>query len=240
MPKKLPKRPPLKDDFLLTVIMPVYNEMQTIEEITKRVLAVTVNKELVIVDDGSRDGTREWLQNWQKPENVRIHFHKKNGGKGSALQTGIKHAKGDVIIFQDADLEYNPEEYPRLIEPIRKGNADVVYGSRFKGEHRAFMFHHYVGNKFLTLTTNLLYNTCLTDMETCYKMFRREVLEGVPIRSRRFDVEPEITAKIHKRGYKVYEVPISYSGRDFDEGKKITWRDGFVALWTLIKYRFVD
>lgn len=240
MPKLSSKRTPLKKDFLLTVIMPVYNEIQTIEEITKRVLAVDVPKELVIVDDGSRDGTRDWLNKWDKPDNVRIYFHKKNGGKGSALQTGIKQAKGDVIIFQDADLEYNPEEYSRLLEPILKGNADVVYGSRFKGEHRAFMFHHYVGNKFLTLMTNVLYNTCLTDMETCYKMFRREVLEGVPIRCRRFDVEPEITAKIHKRGYKVYEVPISYSGRDFDEGKKITWRDGFVAIWTLLKYRFVD
>ncbi|GAB4316600.1 MAG: glycosyltransferase family 2 protein [Candidatus Sumerlaeia bacterium] len=237
-PKRL--RTPLRSDYLLSVIIPVYNEIQTIAEITRRVLAVNVPKELVIVDDGSRDGTREWLRKWDKPDNVRVFYHKKNSGKGAALQTGIRHARGDVIIFQDADLEYNPEEYPRLLGPILRGDADVVYGSRFKGEHRAFLFHHYLGNKFLTMVTNILYNTCLTDMETCYKMFRREVLEGVPLRSRRFDVEPEITAKIHKRGYKVFEVPISYSGRDFEEGKKITWRDGLVALWTLIKYRFVD
>ena len=229
-----------KQDYTLTVIIPVYDEISTIEEILKQVLAVDVKKELVIVDDGSTDGTREWLKNWDKPENVSIYFHKKNSGKGAALQTGIKYAKGDYIVFQDADLEYNPEEYSRLLDPILRGKADVVYGSRFKGEHRAFMFHHYVGNKFLTMMTNILYNTCLTDMETCYKMFRREVLEGIRLRSRRFDVEPEITAKIHKRGYKVYEVPISYSGRDFDEGKKISWKDGFVAIWTLLKYRFFD
>ena len=156
------------------------------------------------------------------------------------MRTGIKHVSGDIVIFQDADLEYRPEEYPQLLRPILDGGADVVYGSRFKGTHRAFLFLHYLGNRFLTFLTNLLYNTCLTDMETCYKVFRADVIKSLPLRSNRFDIEPEITAKVLKRKYRLVEVPITYIGRDFAEGKKITWRDGLIALWTLIKYRFID
>jgi len=223
---------------LLSVVMPVFNEENTLEKIVKRVQAVPVEKEIIIVDDGSSDGTREILKKLALQDNIKVFLHKKNKGKGAALSTGLKHVSGDYVIFQDADLEYHPEEYTQLLEPILKGDADVVYGSRFKGSGRAFLFWHKAGNIFLNFITNLLYNSTLTDMETCYKMFRRDVIDGITIRSNRFNVEPEITAKILKRGYKVYEVPISYSGRDFAEGKKITWRDGFSALWTLIKYRF--
>jgi glycosyltransferase involved in cell wall biosynthesis len=222
---------------LLSVIMPVYNEKNTIRQIVERVQTVPVPKEIIIVDDGSKDGTREILKDLAQQENIKVFLHKKNKGKGAALSTGLQHVSGDFVIFQDADLEYHPEEYPRLLEPIQKGDADVVYGSRFKGAGRAFLFWHKVGNIFLNFVTNILYNSTLTDMETCYKMFRRDVIKGITIESNRFNVEPEITAKILKRGYKVFEVPITYSGRDFSEGKKITWRDGFSALWTLIKYR---
>lgn len=217
--------------------MPVYNEKNTIEQIVERVQAVPIPKEIIIVDDGSKDGTRDILKELAKQENIKLFLHKKNKGKGAALSTGLQHISGDFVIFQDADLEYHPEEYTRLLEPIQKGEADVVYGSRFKGSGRAFLFWHKMGNIFLNFVTNILYNSTLTDMETCYKMFRRDVIKGITIESNRFNVEPEITAKILKRGYKVFEVPISYSGRDFSEGKKITWRDGFSALWTLIKYR---
>ncbi len=223
---------------LLSVIMPVYNEKATIAAIIGRVLAVPIDKELIIVDDGSTDGTRQILKKYAGRENIKIFLHTRNKGKGAALSTGLKHISGDIVIFQDADLEYHPEEYPRLLEPILKGEADVVYGSRFKGAGRAFLFWHLMGNKLLNFVTNLLYNSTLTDMETCYKVFRRDVVEHLNIESRRFNVEPEVTAKILKRKYRVFEVPISYSGRDFAEGKKITWRDGFSALWTLIKYRF--
>jgi glycosyltransferase involved in cell wall biosynthesis len=222
---------------LLSVIIPVYNEKNTISQIVERVQAVPVPKEIIIVDDGSKDGTRDILKDLAKQENIKVFLHKKNKGKGAALSTGLQHISGDFVIFQDADLEYHPEEYPRLLEPIQKGEADVVYGSRFKGAGRAFLFWHKVGNIFLNFITNILYNSTLTDMETCYKMFRRDVIQGITIESNRFNVEPEITAKILKRGYKVFEVPITYSGRDFSEGKKITWRDGFSALWTLVKYR---
>ena len=224
----------------LSVIMPVYNERKTLEEIVRRVQAVSIEKEIIMVDDGSTDGTREILKKLAQQDNIKVYLHKKNKGKGAALSTGLKHISGDLVIFQDADLEYHPEEYPALVSPIERGEADVVYGSRFKGSGRAFLFWHKVGNVFLNLITNLLYNSTLTDMETCYKMFRRDVIEGLEIRSNRFNVEPEITAKILKHGYKVFEVPITYSGRDFSEGKKITWRDGFSALWTLLKYRFKD
>lgn len=217
--------------------MPVYNEKNTINQIVERVQAVPVSKEIIIVDDGSKDGTRDILKELAKQENIKVFLHKKNKGKGAALSTGLQHISGDFVIFQDADLEYHPEEYTRLLEPIQKGEADVVYGSRFKGSGRAFLFWHKVGNIFLNFVTNILYNSTLTDMETCYKMFRCDVIKGIAIESNRFNVEPEITAKILKRGYKVFEVPITYSGRDFSEGKKITWRDGFSALWTLIKYR---
>jgi glycosyltransferase involved in cell wall biosynthesis len=222
----------------LSVIMPVYNEKATLEEIVERVQAVPIEKEIIIVDDGSTDGTREILKKLASQKNISVFLHKKNRGKGAALCTGLKHVTGDYVIFQDADLEYHPEEYPLLLAPLEKGDADVVYGSRFKGSGRAFLFWHKVGNIFLNVVTNILYNSTLTDMETCYKMFRSDIIKNMKIESNRFNVEPEITAKILKQHYKVYEVPISYSGRDFAEGKKITWRDGFSALWTLVKFRF--
>lgn len=223
---------------LLSVIMPVYNEKKTIRAIVDRVMAVPVEKELIIVDDGSKDGTREILKEYEGRPNIKIILHMKNQGKGAAIATGFKNFSGDYVIIQDADLEYHPEEYPRLLEPLIRGDADVVYGSRFKGAGRAFLFWHKMGNIFLNFVTNILYNSTLTDMETCYKTFRSDVVRGMKIESRKFNIEPEITAKILKRGYRVFEVPITYSGRDFSEGKKITWRDGFSALWTLIKFRF--
>ena len=223
---------------LLSVIMPVYNEKATIRTIVERVMAVPIEKELIIVDDGSKDGTRDILKEFAGRENIKVILHSKNMGKGAAIATGLKHFSGDFVIIQDADLEYHPEEYLRLLEPLLKGEADVVYGSRFKGSGRAFLFWHKIGNLILNLVTNLLYNSTLTDMETCYKTFRRDIIKDMKIESRRFNFEPEITAKILKRHCRVFEVPITYSGRDFSEGKKITWKDGFSALWTLIKFRF--
>jgi glycosyltransferase involved in cell wall biosynthesis len=223
----------------LSVLIPVYNEANTIEEILRRVLAVDMEKEVIIVDDGSTDGTREFLRSFKDPRS-RILFHEKNSGKGAAIQTALAHAEGDVVIIQDADLEYDPGEYGLLTSLIEEGKADVVYGSRFLGRHRVFMYSHFLGNRILTTITNILYNTFLTDMETCYKAMKIEVARGLNIRSNRFNVEPEITAKIFKKKWRVYEVPISYDGRGYGEGKKITWRDGVVALWTLIRYRFVD
>ncbi len=225
----------------LSVIMPVYNERATIERIIARVLAVPVDKELVIVDDCSADGTREILKTYEGRPGVRVCFHDRNRGKGAGIRTGIAECRGDIVIIQDADLEYSPEEYPKLIEPIVRGAADVVYGSRFYGTHRVFMVWHFLGNKFLTMLTNVLYNTMLTDMETCYKVFRAEVIKNLNLKSNRFDIEPEITAKVFKNHkLRVYEMPITYDGRDYDEGKKISPLDGFPALWTLIKYRFSD
>jgi glycosyltransferase involved in cell wall biosynthesis len=225
---------------LLSVIMPVFNECATIDKIIKRVRDVDVNKEIIIVDDYSTDGTRDKLKEYEGDKDIKIFYHDFNQGKGAALRTGLEQISGDVVIFQDADLEYHPEEYPKLLEPIEKGYADVVYGSRFRGTHRAFLFWHFVGNKFLTFVTNILYNACLTDMETCYKVLKKEVIQRVKLKSNRFNVEPELTAKIMKQKVKVVEIPITYIGRDYVEGKKITWRDGFSALWTLIKYRFTD
>ena len=225
---------------LLSVVMPVYNERDTIEGMIARVLAVPdLRIELVVVDDGSKDGTSDILRKLQTTYPFKL-LQKPNGGKGSALRLGFKEVTGDVVVIQDADTEYSPEEFPELIELIVKGRADVVYGSRFLGRHRVFLFTHYLGNLFLTFLTNVLYNTMLTDMETCYKAMRIEVLRSFTLDSNGFGIEPELTAKIFKRGYRVYEVPITYDGRGYEEGKKITWRDGVVALWVLLKYRFTE
>lgn len=227
----------------LSVVMPVYNEKDTVLKIVDKVLSLDIVKELIIVDDFSRDGTRDLLKNSTLDKRVRIFYHDKNMGKGAALRTGFRQITGDVVVIQDADLEYNPHEFLEMIKPIQEGMADVVYGSRLSGgrPQRVYMFWHRVGNDFLTFLTNLLYNTTLTDMETCYKMFRKKVLDDITIRSDGFSVEPELTAKILKhKDIRIYEIPISYYGRSYAEGKKITWKHGFGALWTLLKYRFVD
>jgi len=230
---------PLPDP-LVSVVMPVFNERETLAEIVARVLAVPVRKEIVAVDDASTDGSGEILARLAQQHGVRVFSQDRNRGKGAAVRRGIAEAKGDVIVIQDADLEYSPEEYPELLDLIVRGKADAVFGSRFIGRHRCFLFTHYLANLFLNLVTNVLYNTTMTDMETCYKAVRADVLKQIPLRSDRFGIEPEITGKLFKRGARVYEVPITYEGRDYDEGKKISWRDGFPALWCLLKYRFVD
>ncbi len=227
-------------DPLLTVVMPVFNERDTIDEIIRRVLAVKMRIELIVVDDVSTDGTSEILERLQKELGFTLIKQPKNGGKGSALRRGFAAVSGDMMIIQDADLEYSPEEYPLLTSLITSGRADVVFGSRFLGTHRVFLLTHYLGNRLLTFITNVLYNTMLTDMETCYKVMRTDVLRSMTLHSNGFGIEPEITAKIFKRHYRVYEVPISYDGRGYDEGKKITWRDGVVALMVLLKYRFTE
>ncbi len=227
-------------DPLLSVVMPVYNEKTTVAEMIRRVLAVPLRIELIVVDDGSTDGTRDILAELARELNFRLFLQPANAGKGAALRRGFQELTGDLVVIQDADLEYSPEEFPELIALICEGRADVVYGSRFLGRHRVFLFTHYAGNRFLTLVANVLYNTMLTDMETCYKVMRTEVLRSMTLESDGFGIEPEMTAKIFKRHYRVYEVPITYDGRNYDEGKKITWRDGFVALWVLLKYRFTE
>jgi glycosyltransferase involved in cell wall biosynthesis len=226
-------------DPVLSVVMPVYNERTTIDEIVRRVLAVPLRIELIVVDDGSTDGSSDLLRDLQKELGFKL-VQQKNAGKGAALRRGFTEVTGDLVVIQDADLEYSPEEFPQLIDLIRQDKADVVYGSRFLGRHRAFMFAHYVGNKFVTLVTNILYNTMLTDMETCYKAMRVEVLRSMTLKSNGFGIEPELTAKIFKRGYRVYEIPITYAGRGYEHGKKITWRAGFNALWVLVKYRLME
>ncbi len=227
-------------DVDISVIIPVYNERNTILEVVQRVQKQPFDKEIIIVDDCSTDGTTEILKETDWPDNVHVFFHQKNKGKGAALRTGIPHATKSITIIQDADLEYNPDDFGVVLKPILDGVADVVYGSRFLGIHRSFMLHHYIGNKMLTIMTNILYNNILTDMETGYKAFRTEIIQGVKIKSNRFDFEPEITAKVLKKGYRIYEVPIYYAGRDYAEGKKITWRDGFSAMWALLRFRFMD
>ncbi|MEJ2744718.1 MAG: glycosyltransferase [bacterium] len=223
----------------ISVVIPVYNEINTIAAIIKRVADVPLEKEIIVVDDCSTDGTSAELERIRSgDETLKVICRERNGGKGAALREGFRHVTGDVVIVQDADLEYYPEEYPKLIEPIVKGRADVVYGSRFLGTHRVFMFSHYLGNKMLNLITNILYNCIFTDMETCYKAFRTDILKRIRLRSNSFGFEPEFTAHVMKRGYKVYEVPISYDGRSYTEGKKITWRDGFIALYWLLRCRF--
>lgn len=225
----------------LSVVIPVYNEADNIREILKRVHASGVASEVIVVDDGSQDGSREILAEMNGKDGITVLLHPKNQGKGAAVRTGFAAASGDVILIQDADLEYHPHDYPALLQPIEEGIADVVYGSRFMGgPRRVVMFWHMVANQLLTLMTNVLYNTILTDMETGYKVFRRDVVEGMNIRAKRFDFEPEFTAKVLKRKYRIFEVPISFNPRDYSQGKKIKLKDAFEAVWTLLKYRFVD
>ena len=226
----------------VSVVIPVYNEIDTIEEILARVDKVAIKKEIIVIDDLSIDGTRERLKKIAADkENVKVIYHHRNKGKGAALRTGFASVTGDIVIIQDADLEYDPNEYPKLLEPISDGRADVVYGSRFiGGPHRVLFFWHYVGNKLLTLISNALTNLNLTDMETCYKVFKRQILKDINLKSNRFGFEPEFTAKISKMRLRIYEVPISYSGRTYSEGKKITWKDGIVALCLIFWYRFFD
>lgn len=244
----------------LSVIIAAYNEREFIEEILHRVQAVGLAREIVVVDDGSTDGTREWLAKMQQRQQngdaeaeilggqarlrlgeFRFLFQERNQGKGAALRRGFGEATSDILMVQDADLEYDPRDYPKLLEPILDGRADVVYGSRFLGgPQRVHFFWHYVGNKFLTLLSDMLTNLKITDMETCYKVFRREVIGSMRLRSNRFGFEPEVTAKVAKGRWRVYEVPISYAGRSYDEGKKITWRDGMLAFFTILRYRFFD
>ena len=223
----------------MSVIMPVFNERTTVAEIIRRVRAVEVplTVDVVVVDDGSTDGTDKVLDTLED-STVRVIHHEQNQGKGAAIRTGLAEAKGDLVIVQDADLEYDPDDWKRLLDPMLKGKSKVVYGSRFTGERSNMLLLHWIGNRFLSLVTNILYQSTLSDMETCYKLFDRRVLEGITLKSNRFDFEPEITAKVLRRGYRIYEVPISYAGREVAEGKKITWRDGFGALLALLRYRF--
>ena len=225
----------------LSIIIPVYNEVESIEEILKRVQATNLPTEIIVVDDGSKDGTRDLLAKLDGREHIRVILHEQNQGKGAAVRTGLNAATGDTLLIQDADLEYDPRDYPLLIKPLEEGIADVVYGSRFLGgPRRVAMFWHMIANYLLTFMTNLLYNTILTDMETGYKVFRRKVIDGMPLHARRFDFEPEFTAKVLKRRYRIFEVAISFNPRDYTEGKKIKLKDAFEAVWTLLKYRFVD
>jgi glycosyltransferase involved in cell wall biosynthesis len=223
----------------LSVVIPVYNERATIAEILDRVRAVPIEKEIIVVDDASTDGTREILQEQAEQGDIRLFLQPHNQGKGAAVREGLRHITGDVVVIQDADLEYDPSDYLTMLRPIVSGKAKVVYGSRFIGEHKAMYFWHSLGNRFLTLLTNILYDSTLSDMETCYKMFTADIARQLDLRSPRWGIDPEITAKILRKGHRIYEVPISYAGREFWEGKKISWKDGLVVLLTLLRYRFL-
>lgn len=225
----------------LSIVIPVFNEIQTIDTILQRILDARLpgwKKEIIVVDDGSTDGTRKKLSRWEK--RCEIVYKTNNQGKGSAVAEGFKRIKGDIVLIQDADLEYDPKDYQALLAPFENPAVYVVYGSRFLGPHLSTMYLYALGNKFVTFMTNILYNTNITDMETGYKVFRKDVVSNLHVTAKRFDFEPEITAKILKAGYQIYEVPISYFGRKFNEGKKLTWRDGVVAVWTLLKHRFIN
>lgn len=225
----------------LSIIIPVYNEEKTIDKVLRSVASWKHpgwTKEIIVIDDGSTDATPCLLKKWQKK--YRVILSEKNEGKGSAIHKGLRYVTGDFILIQDADLEYSPKDYKTLLSPFENSHVDVVYGSRFLGSHLSTMYLYALGNKFVTLITNVLYNTNITDMETGYKVFRKKVIDGMTIRAKRFDFEPEFTAKVLKKGYQIYEVPISYFGRKFEDGKKLTWRDGVIALLTLIKYRITD
>ncbi|GJL79136.1 MAG: glycosyl transferase [Nitrospinaceae bacterium] len=225
----------------LSVVIPVYNEEAFLRDVVHRVEAVDYDKEILLIDDCSTDGTRRILEEYKDREGFQVLYHSRNQGKGAALRTGFTHATGDIIIIQDADLEYDPKDYGILLEPILDGRADVVFGSRFLGgPHRVLFYWHYVGNKFLTTLSNMFTNLNLTDMETGYKVFTKKVIDSIRLKCDRFGFEPEITSKIAKKNFRVYEVPISYSGRDYSEGKKITWKDGVAALWFIVKFRFSD
>lgn len=225
----------------LSIVIPAYNEVETILQVIERVQAAPYETQIIVVDDASTDGTRERLDAVDGVGNVEVIRHEHNRGKGAALRTGFERVVGDYVIIQDADLEYDPRDYPKLLEPLLDGRADVVYGSRFLGgTHRVLFFWHSVGNRLLTLLSNAMTNINLTDMETCYKAFRAGILKELRFKSDRFGFEPEFTAKVAKRGYRIYEVPISYSGRAYAEGKKITWRDGVAALFTIVRFRFFD
>jgi glycosyltransferase involved in cell wall biosynthesis len=242
----------IPDDLVLSVVIPVYNEKKTIHEILRRVRAVPLNKQIIVVDDCSRDGTSDLLREMaQREPDLTVVFHEVNQGKGAALRTGFRHATGDVVIVQDADLEYEPEQYPQLLQPIVEGNADVVFGSRFVGEtHRVLYFWHSVANKGLTLLSNMFTNLNLTDMEVCYKLFRREIIQGITLKSNRFGFEPEVTAKVARfkmpgengqsRPCRIYEIPVSYHGRTYREGKKIGLKDGFQALYCIVRFALAD
>lgn len=242
----------IPEDFLLSVVIPVYNEERTLETLVERVRAVPIRKEIILVDDGSKDASRQILRrlseeaaNHPDPMNtIVVHFHEKNQGKGAACKTGFSLCRGDVAIIQDADLEYDPAEYPRLLRPIIEGKADVVFGSRFLGdqEHRILYYRHYLANSFLTMVSNLFTNLNLSDMETCYKLFKREALQSIwpTLKQKRFGIEPELTAKVARRGYRVYELAVSYSGRTYEQGKHIRPKDGLNALWCILRYWWAD
>jgi len=224
----------------LSVVMPVFNEHETVLQVIEKVAAVPFDIEIIIVDDGSTDGTREILEKLDRND-TRAFFHEKNGGKGSAVRTGFQHVTGDYVLIQDADLEYTPDDYPVLLKPLIEGNADVVFGSRFQGGiHRCHLFWHYVVNKLLTLLSNMMTNLNLTDMETCFKAFKVDVVRKLHLKSNRFGIEPEMTAKVARMGCRIYEVPVSYYGRDYSEGKKINWKDGLSAIWSILRFNLFD